>query len=98
MTARTEPEIVDDYEEGHKHPSDWTYVVIALILAGLTAIEVGLYYIEELEFEILAGALTVLMVVKFGLVIQFFMHLRFDNRLFRRIFLTGVILAVAVYL
>src|SRR6476469_9226435 len=98
MTAKTEPEVIDDYEEGHKHPSDWTYVVVALVLATLTAVEVGLYYVEKLEFEILAGALTFLMVIKFGLVIMFFMHLRFDNKLFRRVFLTGVILAVLVYL
>ena len=99
MTARTEPpEVLDDYEEeGHKHPPDSEYVIVAAILAVLTAIEVGLYYIEELDFTILAGALGTLMIIKFGMVIMFFMHLRYDNKLFRRVFLTGVFLAVAVY-
>src|SRR4051812_41564528 len=97
MTARTEPEIIDDYEETHKHPSDLTYVWIALTLAALTAIEVGLYYAGDIDFLIYTAALGTLMILKFGLVTFFFMHLRFDNRLFRRIFFTGVVLAVAVY-
>ena len=97
MAARTEPEVFDDYEEGHKHPPDSEYVIVAVILAVLTAIEVALYYVEKLEFELLVGALGTLMIIKFGMVIMFFMHLRYDNKLFRRVFLTGVFLAVAVY-
>ena len=97
MTARTEPEVLDDYEEGHKHPSDKFYVGIAGLLAALTIAEVLLYYAGEIQFTIYAGALGSLMIIKFGLVIMFFMHLRFDNKLFRRVFLTGLTLAVLVY-
>jgi len=35
--------------------------------------------------------------VKFTVVVAFFMHLRFDNRLFRRFFITGVCLALFVF-
>ena len=33
-------------EERHEHPSDGTYIVIALILAVLTSIEIAIYYIK----------------------------------------------------
>src|SRR5215471_9037378 len=96
MTA-TEPQVLDDYEEGHEHPSDWTYVKVAIALAVLTGIEIVIY-LTDIDFLVLAGGLVILMSIKFGLVIMFFMHLRFDNRIFRRVFLTGVFLAVAVYI
>jgi cytochrome c oxidase subunit IV len=87
-------------EHGHAHPSDAQYIGIAAILAMLTAIEVGTYYIDTFKdhFALLIVTLIPLMVVKFGLVAAFFMHLRFDNKLFRRVFLTGIILAVVVYM
>jgi cytochrome c oxidase subunit 4 len=39
-----------------------------------------------------------LMIIKFGVVVAYFMHLRYDNPLFRRVFVFGLILAVVVYL
>ena len=41
--------------------------------------------------------LLVLMAVKFWLVVQFFMHLKFDAKIFGRLFWTGLLLAVSVY-
>jgi cytochrome c oxidase subunit 4 len=35
--------------------------------------------------------------VKFSLVVLWFMHLRFDSRIFRRLFISGMILAISVY-
>ena len=100
MTATEHP--VDDLHEehGHAHPSDAQYIAIAAILAALTAVEVATYYIDTFKdhFALLIITLIPLMVVKFGLVAAFFMHLRFDNKLFRRVFLTGIILAVTVYI
>jgi cytochrome c oxidase subunit 4 len=37
------------------------------------------------------------MAVKFVLVVLFFMHLRYDAKIFGRLFWSGFILAVAVY-
>ena len=80
----------------HDHPKDSLYVVIALILAGLTALEVSTYY---LDFGALfLPTLLVLMAVKFWLVVQFFMHLKFDAPVFGRLFWTGVVLAAVVYI
>src|SRR4051794_31740169 len=85
-------------EHEHAHPSDFQYVMIALFLATITGAEVGLYYIKSLDFLVLAGLLIVLMVIKFGTVVAFFMHLRFDTKLFRWVFITGLVLATVVYL
>ena len=41
--------------------------------------------------------LLVLMSVKFWLVVLFFMHLKFDAKIFGRLFWTGLLLALGVY-
>ncbi len=77
-------------EEGH--PTVRTYVVVALILGVITLIEFGIFYLEFariwfiLIFIVLSG-------VKFAIVIMFYMHLKFDNILFSRLFLGGLALA-----
>ena len=42
--------------------------------------------------------LLILMVLKFGLIASFFMHLRFDRKLLTRIFYFGLAIALAVYI
>jgi cytochrome c oxidase subunit IV len=79
----------------HAHPSDAQYILIALGLAFLTAVEVAVYYLHSDSATI--GVLLVLMVLKFAVVVGFFMHLRFDSRVLRRLFLGGLTLAVSVY-
>jgi cytochrome c oxidase subunit IV len=81
----------------HEHPSELAYIKVALILAVVTAIEVAIYYVPALEGA-LVPILLVLSLVKFTLVVLWFMHLRFDSRIFRRLFVTGVILALFCYL
>jgi cytochrome c oxidase subunit 4 len=83
---------------GHAHPSDRSYVGIALILALITAAEVGTFYLEDELGSILVPALLAMMVVKFAMVAGWFMHLRFDSNLFTRLFVSGIVLAVGVYL
>ena len=82
---------------GHAHPTDGKYVQIALILAAITAAEVALPYITEVAGPVLV-LMLVLMVLKFFIVVAWFMHLRFDSKLFRRIFITGILLATFVYM
>jgi len=83
---------------GHAHPSDRSYVGIALILALITAAEVGTFYLEDELGSVLVPVLLVMMVVKFAMVAGWFMHLRFDSSLFTRMFVSGIVLAVTVYL
>ena len=64
----------------------------------LTALEVGTYFIEDASTTLLVPSLFPMMIVKFAIVAGFFMHLKFDNPLFTRLFVAGLVLAVAVYL
>ncbi len=80
----------------HEHPTEAQYVLIALFLALLTAIEVAVYYVEALKGALVPILLT-FAVIKFTTVVAFFMHLRFDSRLFRRLFALGLGLAIFVF-
>jgi cytochrome c oxidase subunit IV len=79
---------------GH-HPTPAEYVRIALILAALTALEVSTYYVEFGRAAI--PLLIVLMVIKFIMVAGFFMHLRYDTRLFSQFMYTGLGFALVLY-
>ena len=81
----------------HTHPSDATYIKIALILGGVTALEVGTYFVEDASTTLLVATLFPMMIVKFAVVCGWFMHLRFDNPIFRRVFVFGLVLAIVVY-
>src|SRR5215211_1235802 len=78
------------------HPGPRQYVVIAVVLAVITAAEVAVYYIESVE-TLLVPMLIVFAFLKFFLVVSWFMHLRFDSRLFLRLFVTGLVLAGVVF-
>jgi len=71
------------------------YINIALILAAITALEVSTYYVDF--GPLFLPALLIMMAVKFVMVVSYFMHLKFDNRLFSWLFYTGLFLAVGVY-
>jgi cytochrome c oxidase subunit 4 len=77
----------------HEHPSEANYIKIALFLAVITAIEVVFSYWEAVE-GILAPSLIAMSLVKFVVVVGYFMHLKFDSRLFRRLFVAGLCLAL----
>jgi cytochrome c oxidase subunit 4 len=81
---------------GHAHPSDLEYVKVALFLAVVTGAEVAASYID-MPMALYLSALMVMMIVKFAVVVLWFMHLSFDNRIFRRMFVSGIVLAAAVY-
>ena len=76
---------------GRAHPGPLEYVKIGLILAFITAVEVGIYYIEAIE-DALVPILIVLSAVKFTLVVMWFMHLKFDNRIFSWLLVGGLAL------
>ena len=83
-------------EHRHKEPSDLQYIWIAIILAVLTALEILATEIGP-DGPWLVPMLLVLMFVKFWIVASFFMHLRFDNRLFSFLFYLGLGFAVVLY-
>ena len=95
-------EAATDIELHEHHPSDGQYWKVGALLAVLTLLEVGTYFItddpysHDLKWFLIVG-LLVLMVAKFITIIGYFMHLKFDNKLLRRLFITGFVLAVSVY-
>ena len=77
------------------HPTPMTYFKVAMTLSVITAIEVAIFYVEDLGKGIIP-ILAVLSIGKFALVAMFYMHLKYDSRLFTSFFVAGLILAVAV--
>ena len=87
-----------DHDHAHSHPSDRSYVMIALVLAVLTAVEILLFVFEDdIARSINKLALIGLMVIKFYIVGAYFMHLKFDNPILTQLFMAGLVLAVVVY-
>jgi len=77
------------------HPNAWRYVQIALILTVLTAIEIVVYYQPGLSKALIPILLT-LSAIKFALVVLWYMHLKFDNRLFSMLFTIGLIIGGSI--
>ena len=96
-TRYVEPEYHGPALDGH----DKQYIGVGFGLAVLTAIEVGLYFVEK-NGDLSGGQSTwmllVLAFIKFAIVAAFFMHLKLDNPIFRRLFVMGAILAGFCYM
>ena len=81
----------------HSHPNAARYVQIATVLAVLTAFEVAVYYTTAIRVYLVPILLT-LSSVKFVMVVLFYMHLKFDSRLFSALFTLGLMIAGALLL
>jgi cytochrome c oxidase subunit 4 len=99
LTEHTTGEPIHSGEE-HAHPGPAVYIQIGVILFILTAIEVAVVYIPAIASItwLLISTLMVLMVIKFALVVLFFMHLKFDNKLFAGLFTAPLLIAVSITL
>lgn len=78
---------------GGGHASPAFYWTIGGILTVITAVEVAIFYIPVLK-PVLVPSLLLLSAGKFLLVVMFFMHLRFDSRIFSGVFVAGMALAM----
>jgi len=96
MTMTSEHGVaVTQHTEEHAHPGPRKYVMVAVTLAVFTTVEVVLSY-SDLERWITTILMVGLAIAKFALVAMFFMHLRFDNRLYTIMFCGGLALALTV--
>ncbi len=82
------------HDDDHAKPNSF-YIKVAMALAIITAVEVGLYYLDIGKLYL--PMLLILMAIKFVTVVSLFMHLRFDNKIFSWLFYSGLFLAVFVY-
>jgi cytochrome c oxidase subunit 4 len=81
------------------HPSPFKYVMIAVILCAVTALEIGVSYMEgTIPDGLIVVLLMVMAVMKFAIVAAYYMHLVTDRRIFRRFFVLGLVAAVILYL
>ena len=81
------------------HPSPKQYVQIAVLLAVLTAVEVALYYIEEAGVSeiVVYPTLIILAILKFVIVVAFYMHTSYEKGIISRFFTVGFVGALMLY-
>lgn len=78
------------------HPGPRKYVFIAVVLSIVTALEVGIYYLN-LNAALLVIGLILFGIIKFFLVVMWFMHLKFDSSLFKSVFAVGLFGALILF-
>jgi cytochrome c oxidase subunit 4 len=81
--------------EVHEHPTWKEYKWVALVLTVITVIEVWVYYTPFSKTPLFVPALLTMSVVKFAIVVMFYMHLKYDHKLFRALFTGPLIIAMA---
>lgn len=99
MATTSTPQVGEQHaaaEHAHAHPTPGDYVRIAIVLGIITAMEVTTYFYAIARWAFIS-ALVVLSTTKFALVVAWYMHLKFDSRMFRRIFVFGLVLALCVF-
>jgi cytochrome c oxidase subunit 4 len=81
--------------EVHEHPTWKEYRWVALILTLITVVEVWVYYIPSfVASRLFVPVLLVMSAIKFAIVVAFYMHLKYDHKLFRALFTGPLIIAI----
>lgn len=95
--THTNPDIdVHAMGEVHEHPTWREYKWVALILTVITIVEVWSYYIPSfVASPAFVPILLIMSALKFAIVVAFYMHLKYDHRLFRALFTGPLIIAMA---
>ena len=88
---------MSEHEAQHAHPTAKKYLGIAVILTIITVIEVAIFYIPSMH-HLLPPILLTLSALKFALVAMFYMHLKFDHRLYSWVFVVPMCFATAIIL
>ena len=76
-----------------EHPTWSTYWKVAVLLTVITVVEVWIYYTPLKETRAFVPMLLTMSLVKFVTVIAFYMHLRYDHKLFRALFIGPLLIA-----
>ncbi len=75
------------------HPGAGIYLIVALFLCVLTAMEITVFYVPALK-AVIVPVLLALAAAKFALIAMFFMHLKYDSWTLSGIFIFPLIIAV----
>jgi cytochrome c oxidase subunit 4 len=85
----------DTPDHVHEHPTWKQYRWVALILTVITALEVWAYYVPALVASpFFVPLLLIMSAAKFVIVVMFYMHLKYDHRLFKALFTGPLIIAI----
>src|SRR5512134_3777818 len=86
----------DNPDHAHEHPTWKHYKWVALVLTIITAFEVSAYYLPKLVASpFFVPLLLIMSAVKFAIVVMFYMHLKYDHKLFRALFTGPLVIAMA---
>lgn len=82
----------------HTHPvgATKTYWLIGVALIAITLVEISAFFKEEFYGALATPTVLVLSALKFVLVVAFYMHLKYDSKLFTGVFLFPMALAALV--
>jgi cytochrome c oxidase subunit 4 len=94
MSSETR-EVLHDMDAHPVHGTK-TYWVIGFYLFVLTALEIAAYYVEEQLGGLATPIILSLSAAKFILVVMFYMHLKYDSKMFTGVFLFPMALATLV--
>ena len=95
--THTNPDIdVHAMGEVHEHPTWREYKWVALILTVITIVEVWSYYIPSfVASPAFVPILLIMSAAKFAIVVLFYMHLKYDHKLFKALFTGPLIIAMS---
>jgi cytochrome c oxidase subunit 4 len=78
----------------HEHPTWSTYWKVATVLTVVTVVEVWCYYLPSFtSTPYFVPTLLLLSAFKFAIVVMFYMHLKYDAKLFRALFVGPLLVA-----
>jgi len=77
------------------HPTATTYVVVGVILAVITGAEVGLFLVKGINSAVMTFMLLGLSLLKFVLVMGWFMHLKADDNRFTLMFVAPSVVMIS---
>ena len=95
--THTNPEIdVHAMGEVHEHLTWKQYKWVALILTVITVVEVWAYYVPSfVASPAFVPILLIMSALKFAIVVAFYMHLKYDHKIFRALFTGPLMIAMA---
>ena len=83
--------------EDQTHVGWETYKWIAIILFVMTVFEVWVYYIPAfVATRSIVPTILILGAIKFAIVVAFYMHLKYDKKLFRALFVGPLMIAILI--
>jgi cytochrome c oxidase subunit 4 len=85
--------------EVHEHPTWKQYKWVAVILTIITVLEVWGYYLPSfVASAAFVPTLLIMSAAKFAIVVMFYMHLKYDHKLFRALFVGPLLIAAGTLL